>query len=189
MNPARAARLRAALLDPTEAALIDVEGTAKAAVLVPLDEREGELFAVFTRRRDDLRQHAGQISFPGGRVESADADLVDTALREASEEIGLPRDAVTVLGALDPISVRVSGFALYPFVGDVAAPISWTPAPREVEEVLELALTPLAGSYAERTIRRGDREVQTPSFTAGLDIIWGATAYVLRDLLARIGML
>jgi 8-oxo-dGTP pyrophosphatase MutT (NUDIX family) len=189
VNPAQARSLRDALLDPLEATLIDVEGTANAAVLVPLHEHDGQLHAVFTRRRGDLRQHAGQISFPGGRLDAGDPDLVATALREATEEIGLPREAVTLLGALQPLSVRVSGFAVYPFVGDIVRPAAWVPAPIEVEEILELPLQELARSYAQQTLTRGERRIETPTFSAGPDTIWGATAHVLKDLLGRMQLL
>ncbi len=189
MNPGQAARLREALLDAVEAIGIEVEGTAKAAVLVALQERHGDLFALFTRRRDDLRQHAGQISFPGGRFDPTDADLVATALREATEEVGLPTDSVTLLGALEPVSIPVSGFALYPFVAAIVRPAAWIPAPGEVEEILELSLRELSATYALRSVRRGEHEIVTPTYTAGEHVIWGATARVLGDLLARIGPL
>jgi len=189
VNPAQAARLREVLLDPAAAAAREVPGSAKAAVLVPLDERDGELYAVFTRRRADLSRHAGQISFPGGRADARDADLAATALREAHEEIGLAPSAVTLLGALEPVSVRVSGFALYPFVGAVRRPAAWTPQAAEVDAILELPLARLAASYAMRTLERERRRVLTPTFDAGGETLWGATARVLADLLRRIGLL
>ena len=94
---------------------MDVHGGRDAAVLVPVFEADG-LHAVFTRRRHDLRRHAGEISFPGGRRDHGE-ELVDTALREAHEEIGLPPDAVDVVGALPPTPTFVTNYAIYPFVG------------------------------------------------------------------------
>jgi 8-oxo-dGTP pyrophosphatase MutT (NUDIX family) len=189
VRPAQATGLRKVLLDPLEAVEIEVAGSARAAVLVALHERHGELHAVLTRRRSDLRQHAGQISFPGGRVDPSDTDLPDTALREASEEIGLPRDAVTLLGALTPVWVRASDFAIYPFVGAIERPASWIPAASEVEEILELSLRDLAASYAQQTIRRGERLIDTPTFAAGDETIWGATGRILTDLLTRMALI
>ena len=97
-----AAALRPVLLDPAEAAGLDVHGRIDAAVLVPLYLSDGALHVVFTKRRDDLRRHAGEIAFPGGRQDMDESDLRDTALREAHEEIGLPADAVELIGALQP---------------------------------------------------------------------------------------
>lgn len=190
MRAAQADRLREILLDPLETTLIELRGAARrAAVLVPLHERDGKLCAVFTRRRDDLRRHAGQISFPGGREDPDDGDLVTTALRESAEEIGLQASVVTLLGALSPVSVRVSGFALYPFVGAIERPPAWIVATGEVESVLELELIELAGSYALQTLARGGRRIVSPTFQAGAELIWGATARVLCDLLTRMGLL
>ena len=189
MRPERVAQLREVLLAPVAAAAIDVRGGVKAAVLVALFESEGELSAVFTRRREDLRQHAGQISFPGGRVDPGDADLIDTALREAEEEIGLPRALVTPLGALAPVWVLVSDFALYPFVGAIDRPAAWAIAEQEVESVLELSLNDLARNYVKKTLTRGTDRFETDTYTVGGHFIWGATGRVLTELLERIGLL
>ena len=204
MTAARAARLRAALLDPLEAQRIEVAGSEAAAVLVPLFERDppsrgagppsrgagGELHAVFTRRRPDLRIHAGQISFPGGRREPGDADLVATALREAHEEIGLDPAAVTVVGALRPTPTVVSDIAIYPIVGLIAAPTAaWLLAAAEVEAVIEAPLAQLSATHRLETFTRpGGATVTTDAYSIGADTIWGATARILADLLARLGL-
>ncbi|MGI8512370.1 MAG: NUDIX hydrolase, partial [Solirubrobacteraceae bacterium] len=99
---------------------------------------------MFTRRRDDLRRHAGEISFPGGRQDIEEEDLRETALREAEEEIGLPRDAVEIVGALTPTPTVVTNYAIYPFVGVIEAGHRWLPSAGEVAEVLELSLPALA---------------------------------------------
>ena len=148
--------LRAVLLDPAEATAVEVHGRTKAAVLVALYEHDGSLHAVFTRRRADLRSHAGEISFPGGRRDEEDADLLSTALREAEEEIGLPRDAVHVLGALCPTPTVATSFGVYPFVGLIEPGREWTLSPREVDEVLELRLGDLrAARTRRRLLHRG----------------------------------
>ena len=96
---------------------MDVHGRTDSAVLAPLFvDAAGELHAVFTRRRHDLRRHPGEISFPGGRQDPGET-LIETALREAHEEVGLPPDAVDVLGALQPTPTMVTSYAIYPFVG------------------------------------------------------------------------
>lgn len=188
MRPAQASGLREVLLDPAEAFSVDPGGSARAAVLVPLYERGGALFAVFTQRPDDLPRHAGQISFPGGRVEDGDVDLIATALREADEEIGLPATAVTVLGALRPIHVPRSDFAVYPVVAAIVRPERWRPAAGEVDAILELSLAVLAANRGSAVVGGPDRRVETPTFTIGKRVIWGATGFILADLLSRMGL-
>jgi 8-oxo-dGTP pyrophosphatase MutT (NUDIX family) len=181
--------LRAALLDPAEAAALEVHGRTDAAVLVPLYVDDGELHAVFTRRRADLRRHAGEISFPGGRRDEGEEDLRVTALREAEEEIGLPPGDVELLGALTPTPTVATDYAVYPYVGLISPGRAWTLSPREVDEVLELRLTDLrAGADRRRLLRRGV-PFRTDVYVVGEDLIWGATARMVGDLLARVGPL
>jgi 8-oxo-dGTP pyrophosphatase MutT (NUDIX family) len=118
-----------------------------AAVLVPLFVAADEQpHVVLTRRRADLRRHAGEISFPGGRRDPEDADLSETALREAQEEIGLPREDVRLIGTLDPTPTWVTNYVIHPFVGTIPAGRVWQISPREVDEVLELPLRALRES-------------------------------------------
>ncbi len=180
--------LRPLLLDPEEAADLDVHGRIDAAVLVPLYVQDGVLHAVFTRRRDDLRRHAGEISFPGGRqdIEEGEEDLRDTALREAEEEIGLPREAVDIVCALTPTPTIATNYAVYPFVGMIEPGHRWKPSAAEVAEVLELSVPDLrAGYQRKRLIRRGV-PFRTDVFEVGDELIWGATARILSDLLERL---
>jgi 8-oxo-dGTP pyrophosphatase MutT (NUDIX family) len=188
MRAAQAERLRAALLDPRQAQDIDVAGSVAAAVLAPLFERDGELHAVFTKRRGDLRLHAGQVSFPGGRRDPGDADLVQTALREAHEEIGLDPACVTLLGALSPTPTVVTDIAIYPIVGLIAEPTAaWVTAMEEVESVIEASLAQLAATHRLQTFTRADgSSVTTDSYTVGNDTIWGATGRIVSDLLGRL---
>jgi 8-oxo-dGTP pyrophosphatase MutT (NUDIX family) len=177
------------LLSAAAAAALDVLGRTDAAVLVPLYLDSGELHAVFTKRREDLRRHPGEISFPGGRQDDADADLEATALREAEEEIGLPLDAVEIVGALQPTPTIATGYAVYPFVGLIEPGREWTLSAREVAEVLELSLPELRDGYRrQRLIRRG-LPIRTDTYVVGDDLIWGATARILSDLFDRIGPL
>jgi 8-oxo-dGTP pyrophosphatase MutT (NUDIX family) len=190
-----AARLRAVLLDPAMAAGLDVAGRVDAAVLVPLFLADGGLHAVLTRRRDDLRRHAGEISFPGGRQDDGDGDLRVTALREAQEEIGLPPSAVELVGALQPTPTIATNYAVYPFVGLIEPGHRWTPSAAEVAEVLELPLAELEAGRGRRVVVRRGVPFRTDTFviagrsaaTGGApDVVWGATARMLSDLFARL---
>src|ERR671934_608026 len=179
-------RLRELLLTPEAAAELDAPGRTDAAVLVPLYLDSGDLHAVFTKRRDDLRRHAGEISFPGGRQDFPDEDLRLTALREADEEIGLPPDAVELVGALPPTGTFVTSYRIHPFVGMIEPGHAWIPQPTEVEEVLELSLGDLVSGFEmKRLIRRGV-PVKTPAYTVGENFIWGATARIVQSLLERL---
>lgn len=154
-------------------------------MLVPLFLTEHEPHAVFTRRRTDLRRHAGEISFPGGRPDPEDADLSATALREAEEEIGLPRSQVRMLGELPPVSTFATGYEIHPFVGLIPAGLAWTPSPMEVDSVIELSLIALrAGRTRTRLTRRGV-EFETDVYVVEDSLIWGATARILEHLLER----
>jgi 8-oxo-dGTP pyrophosphatase MutT (NUDIX family) len=182
-------RLSARLLDPRGAGELDVRGRTDAGVLVALYADGGRLHAVFTKRREDLRRHPGEISFPGGRYEDADADLLQTALREAEEEIGLPADEVRVLGALQPTPTIVTGYAVYPFVGVIDPGRAWTLSPREVESVLEFSLEDLRAGYGRRRLLRRGLPIRTDTYVVGDHLIWGATARILADLFDRIAPL
>jgi 8-oxo-dGTP pyrophosphatase MutT (NUDIX family) len=161
-------------------------GRTHSAVLVPLfcDPAE-RLHAVFTKRRDDLRRHAGEISFPGGRRDEGET-LLETALREAHEEVGLPSDGVEVVGALAPVGTFVTNYAIYPFVGLIEHGFEWVREEAEVAEVLEFALEDLvAGHSLKRLVRRGVA-FKTDVYEVAGHMVWGATSRILTDLLNRL---
>jgi 8-oxo-dGTP pyrophosphatase MutT (NUDIX family) len=163
-------------------------GRTDSAVLVPLfcDAQE-RLHAVFTRRRSDLKRHAGEISFPGGRRDDGET-LQQTALREAFEEVGLPREAGEVVGALAPVGTFVTNYAIYPFVGLIEPGFEWIAQETEVAAVLELSLDDLvAGHSLKRLVRRG-MAFKTDVYEVGGHMVWGATARILGDLLFRLGV-
>jgi 8-oxo-dGTP pyrophosphatase MutT (NUDIX family) len=178
--------LRRVLLTPEAAMALEVRGRTDAAVLVPLYVDRGVLHAVFTKRREDMRRHPGEISFPGGRYDQGEPDLQATALREAEEEIGLPRDAVEIIGALQPTPTIATGYAVYPFVGFIEPGRTWTPSAREVAEVLELPLPELLAGYERRRLVRRGIPIRTDTYVVGDNLIWGATARILADLFDRI---
>ena len=156
-------------------------------MLVPLYlDAAGALHAVFTERRADLRRHPGEISFPGGRREQQDADLLATALRETHEEIGLPPDAVELLGALQPTPTFVTNYAIYPFVGLIEPGFAWVLARAEVGQVIELSLESLRRNHAQRRLVRRGLPFRTDTYEVDGHLIWGATARIVADLLARV---
>ncbi len=159
-------------------------------MLVPLfRDAAGEPHAVLTRRRADLRRHAGEISFPGGRCDPEDADLRETALREAEEEIGLARTEVTVLGELSAVSTFVTGYLIHPFVGLIPPVQHWRPSPREVDAVLELPLRTLRESRTRTPMERRGISFETDAYIVAEHLIWGATARILDDLYEHIDAL
>ncbi len=159
-------------------------GFGEAAVLVPLHEEGGVVSVLLTVRRHDLRHHAGQVSFPGGRVEPGEAPL-DAALREAQEEVGLEPARAAVLGRLSETVVLQSAFRLTPWVASVPYPYPYAAAPREVEAIWHVPLPALVAPGVHRTERRlaYGLEVDVHYYEVEGRTIWGATARVLSELL------
>ena len=180
-----ATRLGDLLLDPAETVTMSAPGSVMAAVLIPLYEDGGRLHAVFTKRPANMRRHAGEISFPGGRMDD-DEDLRDTALREAEEEIGLAREQVQVVGALPPTGTIVTNYAVYPFVGLTSSGNAFRPNPMEVDQVVELALPDLIDGFERKRLIRRGVPIKTDTYTVGGHLIWGATARILGTLLERL---
>jgi 8-oxo-dGTP pyrophosphatase MutT (NUDIX family) len=179
-------RLRELLLDPDEAVAMPVSGRTDAAVLIPLyDDPQRGLVAVLTERRHDLRKHAGEISFPGGRRDPGE-DLVTTALREAEEEIGLDRNGVQIMGALAPTGTMVTRYRVYPFVGVIEPGQTWAPHEWEVAKVLELPLLELRRRRQWRPLLQHKLPVPTVSFVIDGHLVWGATARMVDQLLRRL---
>lgn len=179
------AELAGRLLDPQEAEALAAHGSKDAAVLVPLFGWPGDPGLVFTERRADMRRHAGEISFPGGRVDPGET-LVECALREAQEEIGLDPAAVDVVGALPPTSTVVTSYRVLPVVGLIPAGLAHALSPREVERVIELSLDDLRRGYAMRRLIRRGVPFRTPTYDVEENFIWGATARMLQLLFERL---
>jgi 8-oxo-dGTP pyrophosphatase MutT (NUDIX family) len=177
--------LRELLLEPEEAAELDAHGGTDAAVLVPMHGWPDNPGLVFTERRSDLKRHAGEISFPGGRRDG-DEELLQTALREAEEEIGLARENVEIVGALPPIGTFVTNYKVHPFVGLIEEGMRFEPNPTEVESVLVASLDDLAAAYEKRRLVRRGVPIKTDTYLIADKLIWGATARILAMLFERL---
>jgi 8-oxo-dGTP pyrophosphatase MutT (NUDIX family) len=161
------------------------ENLVPSAVLLLLLEREGEDHILFTKRSDKVDCHKGEISFPGGRRDPSDASLLEAALREGAEEIGLaPRD-VTILGRLDDIATVTTGFIVTPYVGRIPYPYSFRINQDEIAELIFVSLQALTEGSATHVsgVAGEEKGLQSPSFQYGDHIIWGATARILKQFL------
>ena len=154
-----------------------------AAVLVGVVERPAGPALLLTQRPHHLRDHAGQICFPGGRVEPGDASIAAAALREAEEEIGLDPRRVEVLGELRPYDT-VTGFRIHPVVGWIEPPVDLEPDPYEVDEVFEVPLQFVLepGNHRRQSYRRGSLTRAYYVLPYQGRFIWGATAGILVNL-------
>ncbi len=157
-------------------------------MLLPLYGWPEDPGLVFTERRADLRKHAGEISFPGGRRDEGDADLAATALREAEEEIGLDPASVELGEELAAVKTFATGYLIHPFVGRIPRPeeLDLAPNPTEVETVLAYSLAALRESYGMRRLVRRGVALHTPTYEIEGQLIWGATARILGELLSRL---
>ncbi|HBG14911.1 MAG TPA: coenzyme A pyrophosphatase [Synergistaceae bacterium] len=167
----------------------DLSGTPgrKSAVLVPVFPRNGELFLLLLERSASLRRHPGQIAFPGGAMEKGDRGPVDTALREFTEETGIPGERVEIVGTLPEVRAYSSDFSLFPVVGLIPSgvvPGDLSPDSHEVKSVLEVPLKELERTpVMENFIRRG-KVLSYPVFRIGDGVnIWGATAWIILNLI------
>ncbi len=175
---------------PPDASAADTSSQIPAAVLVPLAiaSEASEPRVILTRRRGDLRRHAGEISFPGGRQDADDASLSDTALREAEEEIGLARGDVRLLGELPATSTFATNYVIHPFVGVIPAGLAWQPSALEVAAVLELPLEALRESRTRTRLERRGISFETDAYIVDGHLIWGATARIVQHLLERLSL-
>jgi 8-oxo-dGTP pyrophosphatase MutT (NUDIX family) len=162
-----------------------------SAVLIALYQKEGQYYILFIQRTERVKDHKGQISFPGGAYEEKDRTLVNTALREAAEEVGLKAGDIEILGELDDMLTIGSGYIISPFVATIPWPYQFEVDNWETEEVIEV---PLSVLLDRDCIRQGTdeidgQEITTYFYHCGDKVIWGATARILNqflDIIARI---
>jgi 8-oxo-dGTP pyrophosphatase MutT (NUDIX family) len=157
----------------------------RAAVLVPLVLSPAGIQLLLTKRTDTVEHHKGQISFPGGAADESDVSLIGTALREAFEEIGLPSDAVRILGMLDEVWTP-SGFLITPIIGVIAAMPLLLPNPAEVQEIISI---PFMDFFQKNNVRTEVRQTGGTDrlvyfYDVGAEPVWGATALIIHRLVA-----
>lgn len=180
----RAALDRVGQLEPIPAPF----GRISAAVLIPLFDEDGEARVILTRRASHLRSHRHEVAFPGGRIDPDETPL-QAALREAEEEIALDVGQVEVLGQLPPLATLSSSSSITPFVGVLDERPELTPNPSEVERVFDVALADLLADGLFREERwdvPGADNRPVYFFELDEDLVWGATARILYELLALV---
>ena len=166
---------------------LELGDSRSAAVLVPLFCRDDQLWILFTRRTEHLKNHGGEISFPGGGAEAQDTDFWQTALRETEEEMGIARGDVNRLGQLDDF-YSVYGFRVEVCVGSYADPYPYRIDRDEIAEVIELPLARLRDPkiYHQEQWQRQGRQLPVDFYQLDGHRIWGMTAAILKQLLARL---
>jgi 8-oxo-dGTP pyrophosphatase MutT (NUDIX family) len=151
------------------------------AVLIPLFRDRGEYKIIFTKRTDTVEAHKGQMSFPGGRIDEGDCSLLDTALRESEEEIGLLRQAVTVLGRIDDARTLSSNYIIHSFVGKIPFPYPFRPNSGEVAKVIEVPLRLFFGGEEILPVEYEGKIYRNLAYSFGGEVIWGATARIMQN--------
>jgi 8-oxo-dGTP pyrophosphatase MutT (NUDIX family) len=164
--------------------ILDDPGCKRAAVLIPIIEKQGEIAIIFTKRTEKLEVHKGQVSFPGGHVDEVDKTMEDTALRETEEEIGINRKQVEILGVTDD-SNTTTGYLVTPYVGLIRNPINYKIEENEIERVIEVPLKYLKDpkNWQKEEYNYKGRIWHGLFCIYKGDKIWGATAKILQRFL------
>jgi len=157
----------------------------RAAVLLPIYYKQGQYYLLFTKRTQEVKNHKSQISFPGGAYQEEDGTLVNTALRESAEEIGLMVGDVEVLGELDDFVTQVSSYIISPFVAIIPWPYKFKVNRKEIEEIIKVPISALLDMGRLRLETRiiDDQEVTSFFYPYQERVIWGATARILNQFL------
>ncbi|GAB4535798.1 MAG: CoA pyrophosphatase [Anaerolineae bacterium] len=164
-------------------------GCREGGVLILLYSRAERLHLVLTRRTETVRSHKGQISLPGGKREGSES-LLETALRETCEELGVPPSGTEVIGRLSALYTPPSNYCIHPFVGHRPVAPTFSPDPVEVAEVLEVPLVTLLDPSNRKVEYWPDARFESPRrvpfFDIGGQVVWGATAMILSELVTLI---
>jgi len=162
----------------------------EASVLVPVYRgSSGELRLILIRRSDN-GVHGGHLAFPGGKRDAGDRSMLDTALREAREEIGIPEDRIEILAELPPTETRTTGFRVHAFLGRVIQPVAWKRNEREIAQIMDLSVTELVdGEVLDEDVGlSGDASAprRTPYYRVGDDQLWGLSFRILHGVIPRL---
>jgi len=175
-------RLKQALSRRQKRHIVDSRRTP-AAVLVPIYNKQGQYHILFIKRTEMVTKHKGEISFPGGVHEEKDKTLLDTALRECTEEIGLVADDVEILGELDDEVSVATNYVISPFVALIPWPYQFKVDGKETEEIIEVPVSELLNKDHRRQEVRDGKRANSYSYHYQRQIIWGATARILKKFL------
>lgn len=177
-------KLRQALSLRNKQRIVDAS-RVPSAVLVPIYYKQGQYYILFTKRTELVKEHKGEISFPGGAHQEGDKTLVNTARRECFEEIGLMADDVEILGELDDTTTKTSNYIISPFVAFIVSPHQFKANAEEAEEIIEIPVSALLdkGCLRQETEIIGDKVITSHSYYYQGRIIHGATARILNQFL------
>ena len=153
-----------------------------AAVLIPLFQDGDDLSVLFTKRTQKVEAHKGQISFPGGRIDEKDRSLLETALREAHEEVGIRQQDVTVLGRTDDVLTVASSYIVHPFVGVIPSSYSFVISRDEVERLITVPFRVFFETGSVMPVHSDARVYESLAYTYEGEVIWGATARIMDNL-------
>ncbi len=190
--PGAEAHLKMASASRRKGVFINPENAKLAGVLILLYPKEAEWHLVLIERdsSNPKDKHRGQIAFPGGRIEETDDTIIDTALREAEEEVGVARESVQVIGQLSPLYIPVSNYQVFPVVGQVDYTPLFYPEEREVKAVLEvpfkLFLEAQTTKFTDITVSQQILLERVPYFDVNGKVMWGATAMIMSELITVI---
>lgn len=179
-------RLKQALSRIQKRHIVDASRVS-AAVLLPIYYKQGQYCILFTKRAEKVRDHKGQISFPGGAYDSSDGTLVNTALRECAEEIGLVDYDVEVLGELDDTLTTTSSYIISPFVGFIPSSYQFRVNREEIEDIIEVPISALLDKDCLRQETESvidGKAITSYSYHYHGQVIWGATASILNQFLS-----
>lgn len=170
------------ILDSRTTNVLPPDGLVTAAVLVPLFSKDGQVHVLLTKRSEHVEHHKGEISFPGGKLDDTDPDLLSCALREAAEEVGIEPVDVRVVGELDQFYTVATGFVVAPFVGVIPYPYDFRPSAREIAEVIGVPMHVFfdPSRRSEETWIYNGKPIEVISYRWKGYNIWGATARILK---------